>query len=70
MALLALRVRFDPGMLQFKNACVVKSDKFWSRLLSRNWTVVCKWVPGWDEKIMEGGIKLASKSELMGDGAP
>ena len=68
MALLACW--FGPGTLQFKNACVVKPDKFWSGLLSRNWAVVWKWVPEWNEMTMEGGIKLTSKSEVMGDGAP
>jgi len=68
VALLALW--FGPGILQFKNACVVKPDKFWSSLLSRNWVVVWKLVAGSDERTMEGGIKLASKSEMMDDGAP
>ena len=66
MALLALWF----GMLQFKNACVVKPDKLWSRLWSRNWVVVWKLVAGSDGRTMEGGIKLASKSGMMYDGAP
>jgi len=57
-------------MLQFKNAYVVKSDEFWSKLLSRNLVVVWKWVVESDERTMEGGIRLASKSEMMDDGTP
>jgi hypothetical protein len=60
-----------PISAKFKNACVVKLTncwsgcKSWSILLSGNWLVVWKWVPEWDDNVVEGGIKLAFKSKMV-----